>query len=98
MEGGGRLEATLPWTGLRGGPARWAECQQEKRRLTFLGFRILDLEEKRSLTFLGFRCLELGLTCCRFPADQAALVQGLWTGGQQRGRAPVLEFIFLKKI
>ena len=38
MEGGGRLEATLPWTGLRGGPARWAECQQEKRRLTFFGF------------------------------------------------------------
>ena len=55
MEGGGRLEATLPWTGLRGGPARWAECQQEKRSSTFLGFRILDLEEKRSLTFLDFK-------------------------------------------
>ena len=81
MEGGGRLEATLPWTGLRGGPARWAECQQEKR----------------SVTFLGFRCLLLRLTCCRFPADQAALVQGLWTGGQRRGRAPVLHFEFLKK-
>ena len=44
MEGGGRLEATLPWTGLRGGPARWAECQQEKRSLTFLDFKIFTTE------------------------------------------------------
>ena len=65
-----------------------------ERRACEVG-RVSTREEK--LNFFGFRCSQLGLTCCRFPADQATLVQGLWTGGRQRGRAPVLHFIFLKK-
>ena len=60
-------------------------------------FNFFELFE-RSLTFWILRFSQLRLTCCQFPAYQAALVQGLWTGGRQRGRAPVLDFIFLKKI
>ena len=63
-----------------------------ERRACEVG-RVSTREEK--LDFFGFS--QLRLTCCRFPADQATLVQGLWTGGQRRGRAPVLHFEFLKK-
>ena len=59
-------------------------------------FNFFELFE-RSLTFWILRFSQLRLTCCRFPADQATLVRGLWTGGRRRGRAPVLHFIFLKK-
>ena len=47
-------------------------------------FNFFELFE-RSLTFWILRFSQLRLTCCRFPADQAALVRGLWT--VVRGRA-----------
>ena len=59
-------------------------------------FNFFELFE-RSLTFWILRFSQLRLTCCQFPADQATLVRGLWTGGRRQGRAPVLHFIFLKK-
>ena len=56
-------------------------------------FNFFELFE-RSLTFWILRFSQLRLTCCRFPADQATLVQGLWTGGRRRGMVRVFFICF----